>query len=299
MTQSKGGLGRGLSSLIPPKQSPQNLDAVRRASNPDLERVANSSILEVPVALLDTNEYQPRTHFDEGALRELADSIEQHGLLEPVVVTREGDRYSLIAGERRLRAHKLLNKKTIPAIIRTASELERLQLALIENIQREDLNPIECAMSYKQLMDEFSITQQEAARRLGVARSTVANVVRYLELPTEVQRALAEKRISEGHAKLLLGLSSAEEQMQLFKQLTSGQAMSVRELEEVVGIKKGVKKGKAVKNHELVELENELQHALGTKVLVTSRSKGRFQITVDVYSAEDLKRLRKQLTTKN
>ena len=299
MTQMKGGLGRGLSSLIPPKQSDVNLEAERQASNPDLELVANSSIMELPVAQVDTNTYQPRVHFDERALHELADSIEQHGLLEPIIVTKKGDRYELIAGERRLRAHILLKRPTITAIVRTASELERLQLALIENIQREDLHPIERAMSYAQLTDEFALTQEEAARRLGIARSTFANVVRYLELPEEIQRALGERRITEGHAKILLGLSSATEQKQLFKQMTSGAAMSVRELEEIVAIQKDKgsrRKSTNTKSREMSEIEELLQKKLGTKVGIRTRGKGKYQIVIDAYASDDLKRLVKQLT---
>lgn len=299
MTQTKGGLGRGLSSLIPPKQSDMNRESERRASDPDLEVVANSSILQVPIELIDTNTYQPRTHFDERALHELADSIEQHGLLEPVIVTKKGDRYELIAGERRFRAHGLLKKKTVPAIVRTASELERLQLALIENIQREDLHPIERAMSYAQLTDEFGLTQEEAARRLGVARSTFANAVRYLELPPEIQQALGERRITEGHAKILLGVPSVTEQQQLFKQMTSGAAMSVRELEEIVAIQKGQgskRKSANGKSRELVEVEELLQKKLGTKVGIRTRGKGRYQIVIDAYASDDLKRIVKQLS---
>jgi ParB family chromosome partitioning protein len=298
MTQMKGGLGRGLSSLIPPKQSVVNTDAERRASNPDLELVANSSILQLPISSIETNAYQPRTHFDERALHELADSIEQHGLLEPVIVTKKGDRYELIAGERRLRAHILLKKPTIAAILRTASELERLQLALIENIQREDLHPIERAMSYAQLSDEFGLTQEDAARRLGIARSTFANVVRYLELPEEIQHALGERRITEGHAKILLGLPSAVEQKQLFKQMTSGAAMSVRELEEIVAIQKGQgsrRKPAGSKSRDIADIEEALQKKLGTKVGIRTRGKGRFQIVIDAYASDDLKRLVKQL----
>ncbi len=299
MTQTKGGLGRGLSSLIPPKQSDMSRESERRASDPDLELVANSSILQVPIELIDTNTYQPRTHFDERALHELADSIEQHGLLEPVIVTKKGDRYELIAGERRFRAHGLLKKKTVPAILRTASELERLQLALIENIQREDLHPIERAMSYAQLTDEFGLTQEEAARRLGIARSTFANAVRYLELPAEIQQALGERRITEGHAKILLGVPSATEQLQLFKQMTSGAAMSVRELEEIVAIQKGQgpkQKAANAKSRELVEVEELLQKKLGTKVGIRTRGKGRYQIVIDAYASDDLKRIVKQLS---
>ncbi len=299
MNQTKGGLGRGLSSLIPPKQSVVNRDAQRRASDPDLELISNSAILQIPLERIDTNTYQPRTHFDERALHELADSIEQHGLLEPIIVTKKGDRYELIAGERRFRAHGLLKKKTIPAILRTASELERLQLALIENIQREDLHPIERAMSYAQLTDEFGLTQEDAAKRLGIARSTFANAVRYLELPAEIQQALGERRITEGHAKILLGLPSAVEQQQLFKQMTSGAAMSVRELEEIVALKKdGASRSKktTTQSRELAQVEELLQKKLGTKVSIRTRGKGRYQIVVDAYASDDLKRIVKLLS---
>jgi ParB family transcriptional regulator, chromosome partitioning protein len=294
---SKGGLGRGLSSLIPPKQSEATVRAQVNASSPDLERVSHSQIAELPLAKIRTNDYQPRRNFDQRALQELADSIHEHGLLEPIVVRRDGEGWQIIAGERRFRAHQLLKRATVPAIIREADELERLELALIENIQREDLNPIELAQSYKALTDEFGLTQQDAAKRLGVARSSFANCVRYLELPSEIQQALSDRRITEGHAKILLGLGSKEEQMTVFQQLMSGSAMSVRELEDIVAIKKQPRRAAAAStlNIEIVQLENALQEALGTKVKLQPRGKGRFVIAIETYSGDELKQITKKI----
>ncbi len=291
------GLGRGLSSLIPPKQNQFSVGAQVAASSPDLQAAAGTQILEIPLGDITPNPQQPRQHFDTKNLEELAESIKVYGLIEPVVVTPNGDKWQLVAGERRFRAHKQLGRKTIKAISRDTSELERLELAMIENIQREDLNPMEKAFGYAQLVDDFGLTQVEAAKKLGVARSSLANSIRLIDLPSEIQIGLAEHKITEGHAKVLLGLDTEEEQMRLFKQMTSGAAMSVKELSDsVAGKSGGSKKRRSVADIELEQVAARMEEKLGTKVSIKRRTGGKKQIVIDTYSDEEFKSIVKKFS---
>lgn len=289
------GLGRGLSSLIPPKENQFSVREQVAASAPELQQASTTVIVEIPIDRIVANSHQPRQHFDPQRIDELAQSIETHGLLEPVVVTTvEGqESYQLVAGERRFRAFKQLHKKSIPAIVRDTSELERLELALIENIQREDLNPIEKANSMAKLVNDFGLTQVEAAKKLGVARSSLANTIRLLDLPGEIQHGLSEGKISEGHAKILLGLASDRERMQVYTQLASGaKGMSVRELSDSVKQKKpGGTKKRSIADYELQAMEDRLQGRLGTKVTIKPKVGGGTQIIIETYSGEDFKRV--------
>ena len=289
------GLGRGLSSLIPPKSNQFNVSVQQKASTPEVQVSGSMQIQDIPVNHILPNSLQPRQHFDDKTIDELAESIDQYGLLEPVVVVKEKAGWQLIAGERRLRAFKKLKKKTIPGIVRTASELERLELAIIENVQRQDLNPIEKAQSYAKLVDEFGLTQVEAAKKIGIARSSLANAMRLLDLPAEVQIGLAAGKISEGHAKIILGLPSEKEQLEVYKQITSGKTGSVRELQQVVDQGGRISKRRSVIDYELQEVENILQEKLGTKVSIKKKSGGKFQIIIDAYSAEEFKGVVKKL----
>lgn len=291
------GLGRGLSSLIPPKQNAFSGQAQHRASQDTTKASADIQIVQLPIAEIDPNPLQPRQHFDSKTLEELANSIARYGLLEPIVVTPQGNRWQIVAGERRYRAHKLLNKATISAIIRSASELERLELALIENIQRQDLNPMEKAFSYAQLVNEFGLTQEEAAKKLGIARSSLANSIRLLDLPTEIQMGLAQQRITEGHAKVLLGLGSQEEQLAAYTQILEAGTISVKDLSAQVkagGSQKGTKR-RSIVDHEIQSLQDELQGSLGTKVQIKRKSSGGYQIIIDTYSPEEFKSVVKKM----
>ncbi len=293
------GLGRGLSSLIPPKQNAFSVDAEVEASDPDLKLASETTIQHLPVDQIEPNPLQPRQHFDEKNLDELAESIRVYGLLEPVVVTPVDNKWQLVAGERRLRAFKKLKKSTIPAIARTTDELERLELALIENIQRQDLNPIERAQGLATLVDDFGLTQQEAAKKIGIARSSLANSIRLLDLPTEMQKALAGRQISEGHAKILLGVEDEKEQQALFKQLLQGPSMSVRDLSDVAEKKKGKKRSTTTKDAVTNrEAQDKLQSVLGTKVTVKSKKSGGKQVVIDTYSKEEFSSLFKKLAKK-
>jgi ParB family chromosome partitioning protein len=292
------GLGRGLSSLIPPKQNTFSASARVAASDPDLQGATTQEIIEIPLDSIVPNPMQPRMHFDEKALEELAKSIESHGLLEPVIVTPGDDEsgYQLVAGERRFRAHQLLGKAAIPSIIRTSSDLERLELALIENIQREDLNPIEKASSYAKLLDEFGLTQAQASIKLGIARSSLANALRLLDLPSVIQIGLAKQKITEGQAKVLLGLDSEKAQLELYQQILKKPQMTVREVTSQARRKSKSGGGSAVAlNHELKSVESQLQEQFGTKVNIQPARSGGAKIVIEAYSQEELKALIKKL----
>lgn len=298
------GLGRGLSSLIPAQNQKLNHAAARSLAPeshlPQKESIPPTGFAELPIAAITANPFQPRVHFDERHLQELADSIAEYGVLEPVVVTAVGvGKWQLVAGERRFRASQLAGKTTIPAIIRTASDVERLQIALIENIQRADLNPIEQAQSLAKLINEFGMTQEQAAKKLGMARSSLANSIRLLELPEEIQRGVMERKITEGHAKVLLGVENPQAQMELYKQMTSGRAMSVKELADVASAKKSrvaQRTDSVIADFETRALEERLQSALGTKVRIEKMSAGKQRIVIDAFSAEELQHIIQKIT---
>lgn len=292
------GLGRGLSSLIPQKHGAAQHSAVTPVFSQ--RPVAGSvEVRDLPIEKIAPNPMQPRQQFDPKTVEELAASIERYGLLEPVIVTQDGDRWQLVAGERRFRAHKMLGRTTIPAIVRSASDLERLELALIENMQRQDLNPMERAEGLAKLVNDFGLTQEEAAKKIGMARSSLANTLRLLDLPTEIQLALANRKITEGHAKVLLGLDTPEEQMRLYREMTRGAAtISVRDLNQHVVEKKAIQSGKplaTLPDRELRALEDRLQSALGTKVKIQKKSGGAKTITIQTYSDEEFKQVVKKL----
>ncbi len=267
------GLGRGLSALIPQRTG------------------APAGHVDIPIARIRANPFQPRKRIDEEALRGLADSIAEHGVIQPILVTETLDGYRLVAGERRLRAAELAGLERIPAVVRQLADPAQLELALVENLQRADLNAIEEAMAYRQLIDEFGFSQDTVATRVGRARSTVANTLRLLELEPSVQAAVADGRLSEGHGRALVGLAP-EIQARLLDSVV-GQALSVRQTEELVRRLREPKPA-AVRSRtadpDLERVEEELRHALGTKVsLARSRRGGR--IVIEYYSDEDLGRL--------
>ena len=221
------GLGRGLSSLIP-KKVPDNI--LSESNKEFLLAESGNRVLQLPVDMIEANPMQPRQVFGHEELEELIESIKVYGIIQPIIVTKMPGGYQLIAGERRLRSAKIIGLNTVPALVREAGEQEKLELALIENIQRKNLNPMERAVAYQRLIDEFSLTQEAVADKLGVSRSTVANTVRFMQLPEKVQTALAEEKISEGHAKVIAGLPNDKEQMKFFNKVISGD-LNVREAE--------------------------------------------------------------------
>jgi ParB family chromosome partitioning protein len=261
-----------------PAKAPQNLPVL--------------NLREIDIGLIKPNPWQPRKVFNEEALAELADSIREHGILQPlVVVPLEEGSYQLIVGERRLRASKLAGLTKVPVVIRDfLEEQKKLELALIENIQRHNLDPIEEALAYKQLIDHYNITQQEAAQKVGKKRTTIANMLRLLRLPLKIQNALTSGLITEGHARPLLSLVALEKQLAMLEQIVA-QNMTVREVEEkireILERPKFIRAPRVVQDPEVSALESELRGKLGTKVKV-QKSGGSGKITIEFFSQEEL-----------
>lgn len=289
------GLGRGLSSLIPQKKKTAGSEtnyfgAPSREVSGISSEPSKNQVQEVEIFRVVPNPHQPRITFEEGKLRELADSIKEHGIIQPLVVSQKGNQFELIAGERRLQASKLAGLKTVPIIIREVSDQEKLELAIIENIQRHDLNPIEEGQSYLKLMEEFGMSQEEVAVKVGKSRSAVANKIRLLTLPSEIKKALVEGGITEGHAKAILATSNPEKQRALFEMIMRGN-LTVRQTEEKTQ-EISVKAHKRVSNKDprIAEIENQLTGKLGTKVKISSGKKGG-RILIEYYSEEELENL--------
>lgn len=272
-------LGRGLGSLIPGKQTitEQVIPSARR------------EVVEVAVEKVRPNPRQPRAHFAPEELAELVSSIKEHGVLQPLTVTRAGDGYELVAGERRLRASKLAGLKTVPAIVRDASEQQKLEWAIIENTQRADLNPVEEALGYKALTEEFGLTQDEVARKVGKSRSAVANMLRLLELPEEMLFAIRDGRITKSHARTLLAEPDDAKRRALYQSMLSG-GVSVREAEARVAHAAGAKRapsGGGAKDPNIAAHERRLREILGTKVSIQEKG-GKGKVTIEFYSKEEL-----------
>ncbi|MBN1933963.1 MAG: ParB/RepB/Spo0J family partition protein [Anaerolineae bacterium] len=283
----KPALGRGLGALIPVVE--------------EKEEPAGDGLRQVPVDAIAPNPHQPRQTFDPDALAELAASIKEHGVIQPLIVTSASSdaaadaagQYVLIAGERRLQAARLAGLSQVPAIIQEATPQQQLELALVENIQRADLNPLEEAAAYQQLVDEFGLTQQEVADRVGRGRVSVANALRLLRLPDFVKNVLVADQISEGHARALLGLEDDQEAIKLVLKRVIGQRLSVRQTEELVRrLSTAPASPKATRTvpPETRALEAEFARSLGTKVNL-SRSKKGGRLTIHFYSEDDLQRL--------
>lgn len=271
-------LGRGLASLIPQRGS------------------SGAAAVEIPLARIAPSPWQPRRHVDDGALAELAASIREHGILQAVLVTETLDGYQLIAGERRVRAARLAGLERIPAVIRQLADRDQLEVALVENVQRADLDPIDEATAYRQLVDEFGMTQEAVADRVGKARATVANTLRLLDLHAEVQAAIADGRISQGHGRALGGLP-AEGQAHVLRTVVE-QGLSVRQTEELVRRlrepRPPVERAAPRQDPDLERVEEDLRTALGTKVSL-NRSRRGGRIVIEYYSDEELGRLYERL----
>lgn len=274
------GLGRGLGSLIPLTAMPT---------------VPQGSVRTVALAAIVPNSRQPRRHFSPTELEDLMASIKEHGILQPLLVqeTTRGA-FELIAGERRFRAAKMLGLHEVPVVVRSVNEQEKLELALIENIQRQDLNAIEEAQAYRALIDEFCLTQDEVARRVGKSRSAVANTLRLLELSVEIQQALLEGKLSKSHGRTLLAENDASKREHLFHQMLSG-GMTVREAEVRTSNSLGRRATLNKKNPNLLAHEARLREILGTKVEIQDKN-GRGKIVISYFSKEELLELLAQLT---
>ena len=287
------GLGKGLDSLIP--------NAVGEAK---VKKEAQQAVKEdksvqetvVKITMVEPNRKQPRKNFDEDALQELADSIKQFGLIQPILVQDRKDHYEIIAGERRWRAAKMAGLKEVPVIVRSYSEQEIMEISLIENIQREDLNPIEEAQAYKRLLEEFHLKQDEVAERVSKSRAAVTNSMRLLKLSDEVQQMLIDDMISTGHARALLAIDNPEEQYNTAQRIFD-EKLSVREVEKLVkNLNKPVKPAKKATDNSTMDaiyldIEDKLKQRLSTKVTVTSKGEGAGKIEIEFYNHEDLDRL--------
>jgi ParB family chromosome partitioning protein len=283
MMSKRGGLGRGLSALIP---------GAPEAGEPI------SALLEVPVSAIGPNPRQPRTRFDDEAIASLAASIREVGILQPIVVRRAGEgRYEVIAGERRLRAAKAAGLAAVPVVMRESEDSDLLREALIENIHREDLNPIEQAEAFRQLLEELGLKQEELADRVGVSRSHIANTIRLLALPLEVQQLLTDDKVSAGHARALLSLGDADAMTSLALRVAA-EDLSVRQTEEIVRrfIETPASEPKAPGNVEkpvdssLMEVEEILSEQLATRVSIQMGAK-RGKVVIEFGSADDLERI--------
>ena len=276
-------LGRGLNALI---------SSSSKQKNTADDQAGQDRIWYIPVSSIAPNTHQPRQNFSTPELEDLAASIKEHGILQPLLVTERPDGgYELVAGERRWRAAQMVGLATVPALIKKFADQQKLEVALIENIQRENLNPIEEAFAYQRLMEEFSLTQQDVADKVGKSRPAIANIVRLLSLPEEIKTALVDKRINMGQARALLGLEDSAKQLDMLSSML-GQRITVRELERTVG-KQNLKKGHRDPN--LNYLEDQLRTALGTKVTLTKKGE-RGTIVIDYYSQEELANIIKKIT---
>lgn len=278
--QKNTGLGRGLSALF---SGEEVLNQINAPATEGGEYIININLSEI-----DTNKNQPRKTFDKAALEELAASIKENGLLQPIAVQKTGDRYQIIAGERRFRAFKLLNEKKIPAIIKNLSRQQIMQMALIENLQREDLSAIEEAEAMKALMDEFGLTQQELAQKLGKARSSIANSLRLLELIPEVKSLVDAGSISAGHARAILSLDEPEQQIRLARKAAANK-LSVRQVEEIARQHKMNKIYQDMPHSvtELTSFQEMLCRKLGTRVRIAGSVK-KGKVEIEYYSMDEL-----------
>lgn len=290
------GLGRGLASLIPEKKEEKTSahKEVVSESSDVLADLKGITIYEIPTAHITANPYQPRKHFDHSQLEELIASIKEHGIVQPLVVAPYDEGYQLIAGERRLRAAQFLELATVPAVVREASEQERLELSLVENVQRQDLNPMEEAVAYQRLLDEFNLTQEEVAKKVGKSRPKIANILRLLRLPLEIQKWIAGGQLTEGHAKILLEIDNPAQQLVMAKKIIRSQ-LTIRETARFV--KTVAVKGHTqhIKDAKLKSQEKILQSYLGTKVHILD-TKGKGKVVIEYYSQEELQSLIERLT---
>ncbi len=285
----KKGLGKGLDSLISNKIDHD----LKKKVEEKTQDVSRETFL--PLSRIEPNREQPRRNFDETALKELADSIKVHGIIQPLVVRERGSQFEIIAGERRFRAAHLAGLKEVPVLIRSYSEEELYEIALIENIQREDLNAIEEAVAYKKLMEEYHLTQELVAERVAKSRVAITNSLRLLKLDERVQEMIIQKQLSAGHARALLALEDGEEQFALAQEIVK-QKLSVREVEKRVHTRLNTKEEKEKKENSAetaiyAAYEEKLKSALGTKVNIHRKNRSAGKIEIEYYSVDEFERL--------
>jgi ParB family chromosome partitioning protein len=291
----KQALGKGIRALLHTIDDELN---ATEAGVPAVSGAQSPGIARIPVGQISVNPHQPRRDFDEQALKELSESIALHDIIQPITVVKTGpSQYQLISGERRLRASKLVGLKDIPAYVRTANDQEMLELALLENLQREDLNAIEIALSYKRLMDECDLTQEQVAERMKKERSTVANYLRLLRLPPDIQKSVRDGELSMGHARAIIGLEQIDHQLYVFREVLE-KGLSVRQTEQLVKAMSAEKptQGNVVKDAAKLppaykRIEDNMASHFATKVRLDRKKNGKGSLVIEFYSDEDLERI--------
>lgn len=292
----KQALGRGLSALL--KETKADITS---ASDKNADKVVGN-ILEIELDLIEVNPFQPRTYFNEEALQELAGSITELGVIQPITVRKlEGNKFQLVSGERRFRASKLIGNKTVPAYIRIANDQEMLEMALVENIQRKDLDPIEVALSYQRLIDEIDLTQEEMSKRVGKKRSTISNYLRLLKLDPIVQTGIRDGFLSMGHGRALINIENSEDQLGIYEKIIQ-QKLSVRQTEQLVkSMKEGVdttpqKTAKKIETPQFLSTGiKTFSEYFGHKIDVKLSGEDKGKIIIPFHSEEDFNRLKKLL----
>lgn len=298
--RSKHGLGKGLDSMIPTKKEVKKTEILK------MDDVSRETLININD--IEPNKEQPRRRFDEDSLLELSESIKQYGIVQPLILQKKNEIFEIVAGERRWRAARIAGLKKVPAIIKNYSQREVLEIALIENIQREDLNPIEEAYAYKKLIEEFELKQDEVAERVSKSRVAITNSLRLLKLGENVQQMLIDDLITSGHARALLGVADCKVQNELAMQVLD-QKLSVRDTEKLVKSiqkkkkidaekKTDVAERKKVEKLVLKELEEKMTEALGTKVMITRKNKNKGVISLEYYTQDDLERITEILLSK-
>lgn len=290
----RNALGRGLSALLSDSENPELESGPVTAT----EVAAEAAVSEIPIHAIETNPYQPRTHFDLVALEELSHSIKVQGIIQPITVRKMGaGAYQLISGERRLQASKMAGMETIPAYVRLADDEQMLEMALIENIQRQDLNPMEIALAYQRLVEELNLRLEDLGDKVGKKRATVNNYLRLLKLPPEIQIGLKEGKLSMGHARALINIEAVEDQLAVYKAILEGD-ISVRKVEEMVraiaerGNKKpATKPANSSKDIHVQKLERHLEDKFGSRVVITQSPQGKGELKIGFESTEDLNRI--------
>ena len=290
MAPKKGGLGKGLNALIPPsteeKKAPEKVNS-SLVSDTDKETMVN-------ITKVEPNRTQPRKNFDEDALQELSDSIKQFGIIQPLIVQDRKDHYEIIAGERRWRAAKKAGLKEVPVIIKNYTDQEIVEISIIENIQREDLNPIEEALAYKRLLEEFNLKQDQVAERVSKSRTAVTNSMRLLKLCDKVQQMIIDEMITTGHARAILSIEDPEEQYNLAQKIFD-EKLSVREVEKLMKNMGKPTKAKKAKDTQLEviyqDIEEKLKQKLGAKVIINSKGNGAGKMEIEFYTHDDLEKL--------
>ncbi len=299
MAVKKGGLGKGLDSLIQsspsrPKTAPKP-EVKEKIVEKVVEKVVEKPVEQkIKLSLIEPNREQPRKKFDEEALQELSDSIKQYGIIQPLVVKKNADYYEIIAGERRWRAAKMAGLKEVPVIIKEYTEQEIVEISLIENIQRENLNPIEEAIAYKRLLDEFHLKQEEVAKRVAKSRTTVTNSLRLLKLDEKVQQMVIEEKLTSGHVRALLAIEDKNAQYNIAKKVYD-EKLNVRDTEKLVKLVLSPKAPKVKKKltHEEIyhDMEERMKEIFGSKVSIQRKSEHKGKIEIEYYSDEELERI--------